>query len=270
MFMRIKKVAVIGSGALSHTFVRLLPRVLPNDYTISCIMARHLEHAEELAHELSCRACTDIDELLIDQPDIVIEIASTDAVRQYAEHILENGSDVVILSVGALADPLYRDHIEMVARRNNRKIHLVSGAIGAFDLMTTISLMGLHNAEITSRYPRETLQRFPCFKDQALSETDVEEVFLGTARDAIARFPRSVNVAVGTALAMNAPDMKVHLKSVPGLHQNEHEIVLRGEYVDAELTIHARPSRENPHSSAASAWSIIALLKNLADPIQFF
>ena len=267
---QITKLAVIGSGALSQAFCRQCMRSLPSDYIISSVMARHIEHAQALAQELDCFATDNIEDLLEDNPDIVIEIAGIPAVKQYAFDVLDCGADLVIVSVGALADEKFLAKLRAQAHALKRRVYVVNGAIGGFDLMNTIALMGTRECSITSLFPTDTLlQRVPSIKDK-LSTTEEEVIFSGSVKEAAQRFPQRLNVAVGVSLAADCPNTTVTIRNAPQFKHNHHEIDLKGDLVRAHISVNCLPDPNNTQSSAMAAWSIIALLKNLADPIRYF
>ena len=65
--------------------------------------------------------------------DIVVEAASVNAVKTYAGRVLSHNKDLVIMSVGALSDTLFKDEIRELAIKSGRKIHIPSGAIFGLD-----------------------------------------------------------------------------------------------------------------------------------------
>src|SRR5690606_15241331 len=89
----------------------------------------------------SCSPCQELGELLRLKPDYIVETSSPTGFRELALPALENGSNIVTLSIGALADAEFYRAVEKTALENNRRVHLASGAIGGFDLMRTVALM---------------------------------------------------------------------------------------------------------------------------------
>ena len=45
---------------------------------------------------------------------------------------------------------------------------------------------------------------------------------------------------------------------------------MENEKAKAVVEITSKPDPKNPKSSVTAAWSVAALLKNLADPVQYF
>lgn len=264
-------IAVIGAGALARIFCTQVQKLLSEDYRIIAVMARSQEHATSLAQACDAFACTDINDLLAGFPDIVVEFAGRDAVKTYAMPVIEHGSDLVIASVGALADDHFRNLLTEAARKHHRKVYVPNGAIGALDLMQTFALMG--EAEVTignTKAPR-SLQGAPYLDDKTLSENQKEVIFTGSVSDAINGFPKNVNVAVAAALASDTlPSATVKITSDPKSTENIHQITLKNKLMRAQLTVAGRPDPTNPKSSTSTAWSVVALLKNLASPVQFF
>ena len=94
--------------------------------------------------------------------------------------------------------------------------------------------------------------------------TEQKTVFTGNAKEAIATFPRRVNVAVATSLATTGPDVTgVTMYSVPNWIGDDHIIHAEIEGVKAVVDITSA-------SSSIAGWSIVALLRNLASPVCFY
>ena len=266
-----KKIAVIGYGALGKILVRGIREKLTDSCVLTGVLEKYLENAAELLSAEGCRCFTSLDEQMEDKPDYVVEIASKEAVREYGCAILKAGTDLIITSVGALADDaLYKDLYD-TADRCGRKIHVTSGAIGGFDVMQTIRMMGGASASIRNRKAPASLNGAPYLEGRLLPETRKEEVFHGSAREAIAGFPNNVNVAVASAIASVGVDqMDVLIESEPGLTDNIHRVQVENESVTAIVEISSKPDKINPKSSVMTAWSVVALLHNLASPVQLF
>ena len=102
-----RKIAVIGAGALARIFCREVQNLLSEDYRVIAVMARNREHAEALADQCAAFACTDINDLLAGFPDLVVEFAGRDAVKAYAQPVLAHGSDLVIASIGVTGNAVH-------------------------------------------------------------------------------------------------------------------------------------------------------------------
>ena len=60
------------------------------------------------------------------------------------------------------------------------------------------------------------------------------------------------------------------IDSCPGKQDNLHRITVENDGVRAVIEVTSRPNPDNPRSSIMTAWSVVALLRNLSGPIQFF
>ncbi len=262
------RLAIIGCGALGTILVEHLEKA--GDWTLTGVMARTIEHAERLAKVGHCKATTDLNELLADQPDLVVEIAGIGAAKAYGAAVLDAGCDLVVVSAGAFADPAWRDMMVKKAEALGRRIHVASGAIGGFDVLRTAALMGVDEVTIASTKSPKSLAGAPGLGDRVLSTTEEEIAFEGAVEEAVKGFPKNVNVAAATALATESQDLVVRVVSQPGLTENTHRITLKAGTLRTDLTFASSFDPTNPRSSVSTAWSVLALLKNLRSPLSFF
>ncbi len=261
--MKKLKLGLIGCGFLGNIIADAWLDGLLEEYEFSGCMSRTIESAKTLAEKTGCKACNNLDELLALKPDYIVEAASPAVVKEIAEKALKNGSNLIILSIGAFADGDLYGKIKQTAREAGVRVHLASGAIGGFDILRTAALMsGIQSSITTEKGPR-SLKGTPIFKESLMTEAEKIEVFSGNAKDAIALFPTKVNVAVATALATSGPKKTgVTIRSVPGFRGDDHKIEVIGEEVHAVVDIYSK-------TSAIAGWSVVALLRNLVSPIVF-
>lgn len=269
--MREKRVAVIGYGALGKILTEGIREKLEGLYRVSGIWEIRMDLVRREIEGQGFKAYGSFEELLEDAPDYVVEIASAQAVAAYGVRALEAGCDLIVTSVGALADDGLYQLLGDTALRRGRKVHLTSGAVGGFDVLKTIAAMGDARGRIENYKAPASLNGAPHLKGRTLSGQERERIFDGTAREAIAGFPKNVNVAVASALASVGVDrMGVTIDSCPGMEDNVHKIVVENDSVTAVVEIASKPDPVNPKSSVMTAWSVVALLANLASPVQFF
>lgn len=265
-----KTVAIFGCGNLGTLIAGGLVDGTLQGYRLSGVHDLNPQQANRLAQAVGCPARGSLAELLADHPDYVVECTAPEVLRQNAETVLKAGASLVVLSAGAFADEAFTARAAQTARENGVVIHVASGAIGGFDMMRAARLMGGLRVTVRNQKPPQGLNGAPFLQGRVLDEDAAETLFAGSARQAIAVFPKNVNVAVAAALAAADVDSaRVEVNSVPHLALNTHQIELSGEFGEATLTIASRPSRDNPKSSALAAYSVLALLEKLASPIQF-
>lgn len=266
-----KRVAIIGCGALGTALAQIMQERLSGHCTLCGVMAAHAARAQEAAQRWNCRAYDGLPELLADRPDIAVELAGGDAVRMYAQDILQSGIELAIASVGALADDDLRKALADAALAGKTNLHVLSGAVGGFDVLRTLAMQGDVQVTVDNIKAPRSLNGAPYLHGELLPEEAGQTVFDGSARAAIAGFPKNVNVAVASALAAGAMDgARVIIRSQPGMTDNLHHVTAHSELADVDMTFRSRPDSGNPRSSIITAYSAAALLEQLCSPIRFF
>ena len=264
------KLAIIGSGSLGGIIARFVAKQMAHEYQILGVQSGNIENAVKLANEIGCKAYSSLSEAIADKPDYIIEAASPGVFKQIGVEILANGISLIPLSVGALADNSFYNTIKASALANNCRVHIPAGAVGGFDVLRASMLMEDAEVSITTQKSPQSLNGAPFLEGRVLSEDAAEEIYSGSAKEAIEQFPENVNVAVTTALATSGVEStKVSVNSIPGLNSNKHEIKLVGDTVNVNVTVETTPSADNPKSSSLAAYSVISLLKNLVSPVTF-
>ena len=266
--MEQKRLALVGCGFLGGIVADAYAAGLLEGYRLVGAFSRTAEKSAALAEKTGCQACGSLDELLSLRPDYVVETASVEMVKEMALPVLERGADLVLVSIGALADNAFRAQVEDAARENGVKVHIASGAVGGFDVLRTVSLMAQakkldETAGIVTHKGPQSLQGTPVFREALLTDTEESCVLSGTAAEAIAVLPTKVNVAVAASLATTGPDSATaKIFSMPGFTGDDHMITAEIDGVKATVDIYSR-------TAEIAGWSVVALLRNLASPIMF-
>lgn len=263
-----KKLSIVGCGNLANIVVDALINGLLPDYQLICALSRTPEKAQGLADRINsagcgytCTACDNLDDLLALKPDYIVESASPASLKEIALPALKNGSSLVTLSIGAFGDDSFYEEVQQAARENNARVHLVSGAIGGFDVLRTVSLMGSCTASFDTEKGPDSLKDSPVYEESLKREK--RTVFEGNAKEAIALFPTKVNVAVAASLASVGPgNMKVSVTSIPGYVGDEHRIEIKSEQVRAVIEVYSKTAQ-------IAGWSVVNALRNITSPIVF-
>ena len=266
--MKTKTLAIVGCGKLAHIVVEAMNSGLLPYYRLIGAYSRTFEKAERIVEMISnsqpknaCTACKTREKLLALKPDYIVEAASPEAFREIAIPALTNGSSIVTLSIGALADTNYYEEIKKIACENDTRVHLVSGAIGGFDVMRTISLMEKCKASFDTEKSPNSLKNTPVYEESL--QTKKKTVLKGNAQEAIALFPSKVNVAVAASLATVGPkNMKVSVTSIPGYIGDRHRIEVKSEQIEAVVDVYSKTSQ-------IAGWSVVNTLRNISSPIVY-
>jgi aspartate dehydrogenase len=265
-----KTLALAGAGKLAEIIAQAYTDGLLPGYRITGVMSRSKDKAELLADKInkaswnspsSCAVCPGVKELLNLRPDFIVEAASPSALKELALPALENGSSIVALSIGAFADESFYGQVTRTAETHGTRVYIVSGAVGGFDVLRTVALMGTCSASIDTEKGPDSLKGTPVY-EEAL-QTGKKKVFEGNAKEAIALFPTKVNVAVASSLASVGPgDMRVSVTSTPGFVGDDHRIEIRSDEVRAVIDVYSKTAK-------IAAWSVVNTLRNISSPIVF-
>lgn len=263
-----KTIGIAGCGKLAHIVADAWLQGLLPEYDIVAAYSRTFGKAQSLARKLqagahneSCRAFEKPEDFLAFQCDFIVETASPAAMRQLAIPALENGSSIVCLSIGALADEEFYEQVRETAKKHGGRVYLASGSIGGFDVLQTVSLMGSAKMTFDTEKGPDSLKNTAVY-DEAL-QSNRRQVFTGNATEAIAMFPTKVNVTVAASLASTGPkNSRVTITSTPGFKGDTHRIEAKNEQVRALVEIYSE-------TAEIAGWSIVRVLRNIVSPIVF-
>jgi aspartate dehydrogenase len=198
--------------------------------------------------------------------DVIVEAATQQAVRERVPGLLEAGVDVILLSVGALADPGLRSRLHSATPG---RLIACTGAIGGLDQVRALRAAGpLSEVSIESRkLPASLIQSWmpDGLKDDLRTRSTELVLADGPAGDVAQRFPASANVAASLALAADAWDFATaRVIADPAAVRTRHEIHAVGELGEVRTVVVNTPSSERPRSSAVVAWAALRALDDYA------
>ncbi len=261
-----EKLVIVGCGRLAGIVVDAILKGLLPEYDLVGVYSRTTSKAKFLAdkmqqHGKNCMACETLEDLLALKPDYLVETASPAAMKELALPALKNGTSIVTLSIGALADAaFYREVIE-TAKTNGTRIYLASGATGGFDVLRTAFLMGNTSARFFNEKGPNALRGTSVY-DESL-QTEQRVVFSGNATEAIGLFPTKVNVAVAASLASVGPEnMQVSMQSTPGFTGDTQRVEIKNDQVHAVIDVYSA-------TAEIAGWSVVNTLINITSPIVF-
>jgi aspartate dehydrogenase len=187
-----------------------------------------------------------------------MECAGHSAVKEFAAPLLQAGIDVIISSVGALADDRVRNEL-LTAERGGGRALLPAGAIAGLDGLLAARLAGLDEVIYTSFKPPHAWKGTAAEQVLDLNHSELErEFFVGSAREAALAYPKNVNVGVAIALVGLGMDAtRVRLVSSRNVTDPLGRIEARGAFGYFRFDIFARAAAENPKTSALTAYSIV-------------
>jgi len=247
------KIGIIGCGYIGSMIAENFKKDVLACYD------RNTERMDKLSHIVNRDIKCSFEEILKMDLDLVVESASIDAVRNLVPDLLKSGKDVMIMSVGALADHELFSTLKKIASENECRIYIPHGAVGALDAIRSASLQGIEKIVLTTRKNPEAL---------GMSVLKEKTVFEGYASEAIKKFPKNINVSVALSLA-SEKEVYVKIIADPSIETNIHEIYVKGAFGKMNLIFENLPS-ENKRTSILAALSAINLIRTLKSEIVIY
>jgi aspartate dehydrogenase len=258
--------ALIGAGAIGSLVLQALAeKRLPYDRAVVLVRRRRPEVEERVA-QAGAAIVEDVPQLLSARPAIVLEAAGHDAVRAYGLPILKAGLDLILMSIGALADESVRTPLEDAARQQGLRIWLPSGGVGGLDALAAARALGdLERVRHRTVKRPEGLRDAPYVVDQGLLREPLTEpmtLYRGPAREAARHFPQNVNIAAAVSLAGIGFDRtQVEVVADPDTPSSVHEIRAEGRFGAFTLRFENAMDPANPRTSRLAGLSAVAALQ---------
>ena len=240
---------MIGFGAIGREVMAALAK-LGESSSLAAVLVRPGRLAPNAVH--------DVETLIAARPDVVLECAGHAAVREFAPPLLRAGIDVIVSSVGVLADDQVRGEL-LAAEAGGGRALLPAGAIAGLDGLLAARLAGMDEVTYTSFKPPHAWRGTAAEQVLDLDHAEPErEFFVGTARQAALAYPKNVNVGVAIALVGLGMDAtRVKLVSSRNVSDPLGRIEASGAFGHFRFDIFARAAADNPKTSALTAYSIL-------------
>jgi len=201
--------------------------------------------------------------------DIVIEAASQAAAKNFSKRIVEYKKDLLLMSVGALADELFLSQLLSVVSQNGNHIYIPSGAIAGIDAIKSVKAM-LDSVTLTTTKNPRALAGAPFFNSDPTRLNSMKKktlIYQGTAADALNKFPANINVAAVLSLAgIGIQETNVKIVADPHITVNQHQIEAAGTFGEIAITVRSIPTPNNPKTSLLAILSAIECLRSICSP----
>jgi aspartate dehydrogenase len=249
------RVGLIGLGTIARGVLGLLS---PSDNieVVGAVVA----HPDKRRTDCDVPTCQTVQQLLQHQPEVVAEMGGHTALRCHGADVLRAGIDLLVLSVGALAEPETERTLVQAAHAGHSKAIILSGGIGALDAIASARAGGLERVTHTTRKPPRTLLGHDIDRPR--------ELFAGSAREGVLLFPESVNVAAAVSFAgLGLDGTQLRVIADPAVAQNQHEVIAEGAFGQLRFEICNVPTPENPRTGRLVAMSVVHALRKHASPV---
>ena len=262
--MRLKKIGIIGCGAMGSEIADYIFKNLGDKSKIVAVSDIDHSKTEELARKIKPRPLIAGINEVINNSDIIIEAASPEVSGDIAEKADVLKKDVLIMSTGGL---LKKQHLIEKINSYQSRIYIPSGAICGLDGLKSAMTGAVKSVTLTTRKPLKGLAGSPYLKEKNIDIEKIDKetlIYSGLAREAIKYFPQNINVAVTLSMYGIGPDKtNVRIYASPEYTRNTHEIEIEGEFGRLWTRTENLPSKNNPKTSQLAIFSAIAKLKEI-------
>ena len=264
------RVGLLGGGVIARLFLEQRS----GDVEVVAIAGRsEASRGKALAREFGVPFVVGAQKLIAARPEVVIEAASHDAVREHVDTLLKAGVSVIVLSGGALCDDALRERLEHAANANGSALYVPSGGIGGLDALKAACAAGVDEVAIAVTKPPAAWKGIPFVERLGI---DLERLpgpvtlFEGSAREGVPHFPANVNIAAVLSLAGVGFD-RTRLKVVadPALRFNTHFVTIRGKTGTIELRFESVPSPDNPKTAMLACYSALAAFRQFGSTVRY-
>ncbi|MGW8377986.1 aspartate dehydrogenase domain-containing protein [Streptomyces sp. ODS28] len=256
----VRRVGLVGWGAIGRVVGHAVAEGAVPGAELACVVDnRALGEGAAPAPQLGFAEA-------LDACDLIVEAAGQAAVREWGEHVLRSGTDLLIASTGALTD---EDLARRLLSAGPGRVYFTGGAVGGLDLLQAVRGLGpLTRVRLTTTKLPGTLEQ-PWMDEELLrlmrTATGPVEVMRGTARDVPERFPKSTNVAASVALAVGDPgQVEVSVVADPGAAHTRHVIEAEGAHGSYRFEAAHLPDPGNPATSQVVPYAVLRSLGALA------
>lgn len=264
------KIGLVGCGAIGTEIASAIDRG-----EISAELIAVCDHtpgkAETLIEALRKPASKVGLSELVRISDIIVEAASQRAVPAVAKAALENGRDIMIMSVGALLEQDLFNTIRDLAEKNGCKVYIPSGAVSGLDGLKSAGLGKIGRITLTTTKNPIGFEGAPYVLEKGIDLKKLDKatvIFEGPAAKAVRAFPANVNVAATLSLTAGSKEVMVKIIADPEIDVNIHEITAEGDFGRLTTRVENVPSPKNPKTSYLAALSAIATLRSIVEPVK--
>lgn len=261
-------VLLIGHGAIAREVIK---RLGPADEArVAAVLVRPARLDEtRAALPDSIEVVAALDDVAA-RIDLAAECAGHAGVSDHGENILRRGIDLIVISIGALADRTLHERLATAARDGGAKLLLPAGAVAGADALAAARVGGLSQVIYVSRKPPRAWKGTPAEDIVDLDGLGEETVlYEGSADEAARLYPQNANVAATIALAGAGFDRtKVRLIADPAAGGNIHQIHAEGAFGAFDIEVRGKPLADNAKTSSLAAYSVVAAIRRRAGAVE--
>lgn len=251
------KIALIGYGAIGQMLFDIFREKKPPIDIVGVLVRPGRAKATQKQVGRKVAVVESLKALLKLKPQVVVEAASQQAVRDWGETILKKGIDLMVIATGAYGDPkLWRKHLA-AAEKSGARLRLPSGAIAGLDGLLAMRLGKLERVKYVSIKPPHAWSGTPAeteFDLAAIKEPTV--IFRGLPADAGRLYPKNANLAVTVALCgagLDRTDIELVADPTLPVDCNASRLEVVGDSGELKFERIGRAMPDNPKTGVLTA-----------------
>lgn len=233
-----KKIGIVGCGTIGTAVAEAIKTKFSKLAKLIAVYDIDQEKAKKIGKILP-------PDELIDAADLVIEAAVPSVSKDLVPKALGKGKEILVMSTGGL-----------LGMRMQKGLHVPGGAIAGLDGVFAATQGKITKITHTTTKPPKALSL-----ENITSDT---VVFQGTVSDAVAKFPKNINVCATLALVSGKPELiTVKIVASPKVERNTHQVDIEGDFGHIMCRMENLPSPQNPKTSYLAVLSAIATLEKI-------
>jgi aspartate dehydrogenase len=255
------RLGLIGFGAIGQAVAAALAAEESRRVALAAVLVRRARSA------VPGLALTDDPERFFARRfDAVLETAGHQAVRDHGERVLADAADLLVTSVGALADDALRTRLLAAAEKAGRRLILPSAGIGALDILSAAAVGGLDHVAITVRKDPQSWKGTPAEAAHDLDRlAEAVTLYDGPVREGARRYPQNVNIAAAVALAGVGLDRtRLVVIADPAITTHVVEVEAEGAFGRFHFVEDVIPTAENRKTGKLVGMAVVKTVRQLA------
>ena len=248
-----KRIGIIGYGQIGSFLYGEITQKPELEMELSFVYETNKKLTESLPDK---HVIGSIEDFPSRRPDLVVEAADPDAVRQLGEFILTH-TDLMIMSVAALGDAALEENLKKTCRQQGTRLYIPHGAVLGLDGLQDGKEMWEEISITMRKSPKNLNFRWAGgIKPEDITEETV--LYDGPTRGVCPLYPKNVNSHATLALAVLGLD-RTHsvLIADPELDVSVIEIDAKGAGNEIHIV------RKNPIKGVTGKLTLLSTLESL-------
>jgi aspartate dehydrogenase len=265
------KIGIVGCGAIGSSLAKVIVKNFSKEARLCGLYDLNKAKSGSLSQKLSGNSSLVMFNLkqLAAKSELVIEAASAKVSWDVAKYTLARGKDIMIMSVGGVANRLKQ--LNGLAKKNGGRVYIPSGALCGIDAVKAAAAGKIKRITLTTTKNPLAFKGVKFIEDKGIKLSGIKKdtvLFSGTARQAVKLFPQNINVAAVLGLAgVGVNKTIVRIIASPKVIRNIHEIKVEAGAGNISGRTENILHPDNPKTSYLAVLSAVAMLKRILEPV---